>query len=88
MRTLEAIEIGGDLGTSERTLSRRLAEQGSSFDQLIDDIRENLAIRHLDEGKVKLQELTSVLGCSTHASFTSALKRWTGKTLSEARSLS
>jgi len=76
------------LGTSERTLSRRLADHGVSFDQLIDDIRKDLAMRYLDDGKVKLQELAFLLGFSTHASFTSAFKRWTGKTPSETRSLS
>ena len=45
-------------------------------------------MRYLDEGKVKLQELAFLLGFSTHASFTSAFKRWTGKTPSETRALS
>ena len=81
-------KVAADLGSSERTLSRRLAETGTSFDQLIDDIRKDLAMRYLDEGKVKLQELAFLLGFSTHASFTSAFKRWTGKTPSESRALS
>ena len=80
-------KIAADLGTSERTLSRRLAEQGISFEQLIDDIRKDLAMRYLNEGKVQLQELAFLLGFSTHASFTSAFKRWTGKTPSETRSM-
>ncbi len=81
-------KVAADLGSSEPTLSRRLAEQGSNFDQLIDDIRKYLAMRYLDQGKLKLQELALLLGFSTHASFTSAFKRWTGKTPSETRSLS
>jgi AraC-like DNA-binding protein len=81
-------KVAADLSSSERTLSRRLAEHGISFDQLIDDIRKDLAMRYLDEGEVKLQELAFLLGFSTHASFTSAFKRWTGKTPSETRALS
>ena len=81
-------KVAADLGSSERTLSRRLAEHGISFDQLIDDIRKDVAMRYLDEGKVKLQELAFLLGFSSHASFTSAFKRWTGKTPSESRALS
>jgi AraC-like DNA-binding protein len=80
--------VAADLDTSERTLSRRLAEHGISFDQLINDFRKDLTMRYLDEGKVKLQELAFLLSFSTHASFTSAFKRWTGKTPSETRSLS
>ena len=81
-------KVAADLGSSDRTLGRRLAEQGISFDELIDDIRKDLAMRYLDEGQVKLQELAFLLGFSTHASFTSAFKRWTGKTSSETRALS
>jgi AraC-like DNA-binding protein len=36
----------------------------------------------------KLQELAFLSGFSSHASFTSAFKRWTGKTPSETRALS
>ncbi len=49
-------EIAADLVSRERTLSRRLAEKGISFDQLIDNIRKDLADRYLNESKVKLQE--------------------------------
>ncbi len=80
-------KIAADLGTSERTLNRRLAEQGISFEQLVDDIRKDLAMSYLNEGNVQLQELAFLLGFSTHASFTSAFKRWTGKTPSETRAL-
>jgi len=50
---------------------------GISFDQLIDDIHKDLAMRYLDEGQVKLQELAFLLGFSTHASFSAAFKRST-----------
>jgi len=71
-----------------RWVSTRNEGTGISFDQLIDDIRKDLAMRYLDEGKVKLQELAFLLGFATHAGFTSAFKRWTGKTPSETRALS
>ena len=80
-------KVAADLDTSERTLNRRLAEHGISFDQLIDDIRKDLAMRYLDEVKVELQELGFLLSFSTDASFTSAFKRWTSETVSETQSL-
>ena len=43
--------IAADLGTGERTLSRRLAQQGINFDRLIDDIRRDLAMRYLDQSR-------------------------------------
>ncbi len=80
-----AKKIAHQLGTSERTLSRRLAEHGTSFDNLIDDVRQELALSYLDEGDIKLQDLAFLLGYSTHASFSAAVKRWTGRTPSELR---
>lgn len=65
-----------------------MAEHSTSFDQLIDDIRNDLAMRYLDEDQVKLKELAFLLGFLTHASFPVAFKRRTGKTPSETRSLS
>ena len=82
-----AKKIASDFGTSQRTISRRLAEHGTSFDELIDDIRKQLAMRYLDEGGIRLQELAFLLGFSSHASFTAAFKRWTGRTPSQTRSV-
>ena len=65
-----------------------MAEYSTSFDQLIDDTSMDLAMRYLDKGQVKLQELVILLGFSTHASFSVAFKHWTGKMPSETRSLS
>lgn len=81
-------KIAHDLGTSKRTLSRRLAERGTTFDNLFDDIRHELAMSYLDQGDIKLQDLAFLLGFSSHSSFTAAFKRWTGKTPREVRALS
>ena len=78
----------GQLGHKRTQTQPRLAEQGSSFEQLIDNIQKDLAMRYLDEGKVKLQELALLVAFSTHPSFTSAFKQWTGRTPSETRSMS
>ena len=81
-------KIATDLGTSQRTLTRRLSEHNISFDQLIDNIRQDLAMRYLDEGNVKLQNLAFLLNFSSHASFSAAFKRWTGKTLTKMKASS
>ena len=65
-----------------------MAEHSTSYDQLIDDTSNDLAMRYLDEDQVKLKELAFLLGLLTHASFSVAFKRRTGKTPSETRSLS
>jgi len=62
-----------------------LAEHNISFDQLIDDIRHDLAMRYIDQGEIKLQDLAFLLGFSSHASFSASFKRWTGKTPTEMK---
>ena len=79
-----AKKIATDIGLSERTISRRLVEYDTTFDDVMDDIRKDLALRYLDSDEVKLSEL----GFSSHASFTASFKRWTGRMPSETRTLS
>lgn len=60
----------------------------TATDQLIDNIRQDLAMRYLVEGNMKLQNLAFLLDFSSHASFSAAFKRWTGKTPTEMKASS
>jgi AraC-like DNA-binding protein len=64
--------------TSPRSLQRRLAEQGTSFQQLLDDTRQHLAEAHLREAKLDLAEIALLLGYSEQSAFTRAFRSWTG----------
>jgi AraC-like DNA-binding protein len=61
------------------TLRRRLADEGTTFRELLDDIRRQLAERQLaEEPATSVTELAFVLGFSDVASFCRAFKRWNG----------
>jgi AraC-like DNA-binding protein len=64
--------------TSPRSLQRRLSEQGTSFQQLLDTTRQHLAEGHLREGRLDLAEIALLLGFSEQSAFTRAFKTWTG----------
>ncbi|MGC4060839.1 MAG: AraC family transcriptional regulator [Aquabacterium sp.] len=64
--------------TSPRSLQRRLAEQGTSFQQLLDNTRQHLAERHLMDAKLDLAEIALLLGYSEQSAFTRAFRAWTG----------
>jgi AraC-like DNA-binding protein len=64
--------------TSPRTLQRRLADQGVSFQQLLDDTRRHLAEAHLVESRLDLAEIALLLGYSEQSAFTRAFRAWTG----------
>lgn len=72
--------VAGELHLSERTLQRRLAEQQSSFTDLLDAVRHESALAYLREQRISVGEVGYLLGFSTPSSFFRAFKRWTGTT--------
>ncbi|WP_152224735.1 AraC family transcriptional regulator [Pseudomonas sp. SCB32] len=76
---LGGCEVAGRLGLSERTLQRRLAEEGQSLQTLNDGIKQRLAERLLRESRMDLQEIAQCLGYAEAASFSRAFQRWTGQ---------
>lgn len=74
-------EIARELAMSGRTLQRRLAETGHTFQSLVDDARRRLALRLLrQEADASLTEVAFMTGFSDQSAFTRAFKRWTGTT--------
>ncbi|MEV6724459.1 AraC family transcriptional regulator [Streptomyces xanthochromogenes] len=76
--TLE--ETAGRLAMSPATLRRRLAREGTSFQQLKDEVRRDAAIAGLAEGRDPIAEIAARLGFSEDTSFHRAFRRWTGTT--------
>lgn len=68
------------LAMSPRTLKRRLQEEGTTFQDILDDIRCDLAKRYLGEPRLPLGEVSFLLGFSEPSAFHRAFKRWTGTT--------
>jgi AraC-like DNA-binding protein len=72
------------LGLTGRSLQRRLADEGASFQSLRDETRRALADRYLSEG-LSVAEISFLLGFSEPSAFFRAFKRWTGLTPIERR---
>jgi AraC-like DNA-binding protein len=77
-RTLE--EIAQMVGVSVRTLKRRLADQGTSYSTLLDELRQERALLLLRDETLSREQIAERLGYSDAANFTRAFRRWTGKT--------
>ena len=73
------------LGLSERTLSQTLAEEGTSYDEVVDRLRRSLALQYIREPSLSLAQIAWLLGYEGPASFSHAFTRWAGKSPSEAR---
>jgi len=63
---------------TSRTLRRRLDEEGTSFRQILTDVRREMAVRHLLEGRLAIGEIAFLLGFSEPSAFHRAFKHWTG----------
>lgn len=64
------------LGLAPRTLHRRLEEEGSSFKALLEGVRHTLALAHLRQGHLTIEEIAYTLGYSDLSNFRRAFKRW------------
>jgi AraC-like DNA-binding protein len=77
-------EVAARLGMSERTLSRRLAQEGATFVEILNEMRFELAMRYLRED-LSISQIAWLLGYREVSAFTHAFRRWSGKTPKEAR---
>jgi AraC-like DNA-binding protein len=78
-------QLAQGLGMSNRTLARRLAEEGFTPAGLVEELRRQLASKYLAERTVPLGRITYLLGYSDLSAFSRASRRWTGRTPSEWR---
>jgi AraC-like DNA-binding protein len=73
-------DIASELGMSARTLQRRLADHGHTFQSLVDEARRQLAEKFLTDTKYSIAQVAFLTGFSEQSAFTRAFKRWAGQT--------
>ncbi|KIZ40756.1 hypothetical protein OO17_16905 [Rhodopseudomonas palustris] len=74
------------LRTSAATLRRRLAEDGTNFQKLKDEVRRDISINLLVETNMRLEDLAGRVGFLEVSAFHRAFRRWTGCAPSDYRS--
>jgi AraC-like DNA-binding protein len=77
--------ISQQLGTSPRTLQRKLKDEGATHQVLLDELRRDLSKRYLSEPQMAICEVAYLLGFSEPSAFHRAFRRWTGVTPREYR---
>lgn len=70
--------IARKLGMSARNLQRHLADEGTSFKDVLNDARADLARTYVAEQRLSVTEVAFVLGFADTSAFSRAFKRWTG----------
>jgi AraC-like DNA-binding protein len=72
--------VATGLGMSARSLHRRLSDEGTKFNDLLDEVREEFAKRYLARRSVTASEVAYLIGFQSPTAFFRAFKRWTGQT--------
>ncbi len=73
------------LHMSPRTLQRRLALEGTTYAEVLNSLRKELALHWLTQG-YSIQEVSYITGFSDESAFSRAVRRWTGQTPGAHRS--
>lgn len=77
--------VARSLGFGERTLRRRLDEEGSSYHQVLLELRMELASRYLEDERLAIDEVAFLLGYSERSAFIRAFRHWTDQTPAQFR---
>ena len=82
---ITAKRIAAEIGTSERSMQRRLAEQNKTFSGIVDELKRQLALKYMRQPDLGLMQIAFLLGYADQSSFTTAFRKWTGMTPKQAR---
>lgn len=78
-------DVSSRLGVSKRTLQRRLRDEHTTFQSVLNRTREDLARHYLSRTKLSGAEISYLLGFEDPNSFFRAFHAWTGHTTEEVR---
>lgn len=79
--------VAKELALSERTLQRRLADEGTRFQDLLAQARRELAHEYLANRQLEMGDVAFLLGFDDQNSFFRAFRQWEGETPARWRAL-
>ena len=82
---LSQVEVAQELNMSVSKLHRRMAEEKIDYKGLIAEIKRELALEHLRDGILTVEEIAHILEFSDASNFRRAFVGWTGRTPSDVR---
>ena len=71
-------KVASSLGTSERSLQRRLHAERTGFRELFLETRKEMALHYIEQDQHSLLEIADLLAFSDHSNFSRAFKQWSG----------
>ena len=74
------VEMAGELGMSSRTLLRKLKAEGTSYQRLLDDVRQEWVLWYLRQTDLPVEEVAERVGYQDASNFSRTCRRWFGLT--------
>lgn len=74
------VAVAAALNLSPRILQLQLRQDGHNYQQLLDEVRRELAERHLRDNSLSVKDIAFLLGFAEPSVFIRAFRRWTGQT--------
>ena len=68
------------LHVSTRQLQNKLKEEGTTYQEVLDEVRKSMALDYLRDAQLSVCQIAFLLGFSEQSTFNHAFKRWTGQT--------
>lgn len=78
-------KVAESVNMSLRNLQRKLVAEGTSYKEILNQTRKDLALSYMTDSSYSISEIAYLLGFSDTSSFSRAFKRWTDKAPSEFR---
>lgn len=69
-------KVADCMAFNPRTLQRRLAQEGTSFQRLLDETRQGMARSYLEDPSISMAQMSGLLGYSDPSGFSRAFNRW------------
>ena len=73
-------QVAQNVGITQRTLQRRLSAAGTSYTQLVSELRFGLAAKGLKDPNMPIAAIAKQAGFANHSGFSRAFHAWTGMT--------
>lgn len=78
-------EVASNLNMSVRTFQRKLGEEGKTFKEIVEELKQEFAIDYLKQDELTIGEIAYLLSYADVSAFIRSFKRWTGKTPGDYR---
>ncbi|WP_299756691.1 AraC family transcriptional regulator [uncultured Pontibacter sp.] len=70
--------VARSLAMSVRSLQGKLKEEGTTYQALLDEVRKQIAVKHLQDNQNTITDIAYLLGYSEPSVFSRSFKKWTG----------